>query len=124
MRTYIVQHVKEMMEERERNGQMSNIQLYAESVQKPYLTKTMKEVVASGTYTGPPKYLKQRVAPLEIPMECIRRLADAIDSSFDERLQIEELFKYVEKHQIPFEEGVVEAMYNDATSGRGYVCEA
>jgi hypothetical protein len=83
----------------------------------------MNDVVASGTYTGPPKYLRQRVMPLEIPMECIRRLADAVDSSFDERLQIEELYKFVEARQIPFEEGAVAAMFKEAGTGRGFVSE-
>lgn len=87
------------------------------------MTQSMKDVVARGTYTGPPKYLKQRQMPLEIPIECIRRLADAIDSSFDERLQIEELYKFVEKHQIPFEEGAVAAMFKEAATGRGFVSE-
>lgn len=59
--------------------------------------------------------------PLEIPMECIRRLADSVDSSFDERLQIEELYAYVEKHQIPFENGVVQAMFREVGSGRGFI---
>lgn len=83
----------------------------------------MKDVLASGTYTGPPKYLKQRQMPLEIPMECIRRLADAIDSNFDERIQMEELSKFVQKHQIPFEEGAVAAMFKEAATGRGFLSE-
>jgi hypothetical protein len=40
-------------------------------------------------------------------MECIRRLTDAIDLSFDELIQLEEIVAYVAKHEIPFKEGTV-----------------
>ena len=63
----------------------------------PYLTKSMKEVALSGTYTGPPKYLRQRQMPLEIPMECVRRLADTMDTDLDERVEIDELKEFVAK---------------------------
>jgi len=39
----------------------------------------MKDVALSGSYTGPPKYLKQRDTPMEVPMECVRRLMLALD---------------------------------------------
>jgi len=55
----------------------------------------MKTVGMSGTYTGPPKYLKQRDMPIEIPMECIRRLCDAVDTSYDDRCALWEIADYV-----------------------------
>jgi hypothetical protein len=30
-------------------------------------------------YTGPPKYLNQKDAPLEIPLEVVKRLFEAVD---------------------------------------------
>jgi hypothetical protein len=75
-------------------------------------------------YTGPPKYLRQRDQPLEIPMECIRKLADVIDTSFDERCDMDEIEDYVRRKNIPFEEGVVAKMYEEACSGRGFVSES
>jgi hypothetical protein len=51
----------------------------------------MREMQASGLYSGPPKYLKQRDQPLEIPLDCIRKLADVIDRSFDERCSLQEI---------------------------------
>ena len=83
----------------------------------------MQDYVLDGTYTGAPKYLKQRDQPLEIPIDCIRRLADAVDKSFDERCSLQELLDYVKLKQLPFEEGAVERMFEDAISGRGYITE-
>jgi hypothetical protein len=34
--------------------------MYADKAEKPYKTASMKEIHATGTYNGPPKYLKQR----------------------------------------------------------------
>jgi hypothetical protein len=39
---------------------MSSIKKYAMTAQEPYKTVSMRDVQLSGTYTGPPKYLKQR----------------------------------------------------------------
>jgi len=33
----------------------------------------------AGTYSGPPKYLNQRDAPLEIPIEVVKTLFLAVD---------------------------------------------
>lgn len=66
------------------------------TAQGSYLSLSMKEVATSGTYTGPPKYLRQRDQPLEIPMDCIRNLCDAMDTSFDERVSRQELYLYIE----------------------------
>ena len=56
-------------------------------------------------------------------MECIRRLADSIDSSYNEQLEIEELYAYIKKHKIPFTDDEVRAMFKEAGSGRGFVSE-
>lgn len=46
----------------------------------------MKEL--GQTYSGPPKYLNQRDAPLEIPIEIIKNLFVALDQDMDERVSI------------------------------------
>ena len=83
----------------------------------------MNEVALSGTYTGPPKYLKQRDQPLEIPMDCIRKLCDTMDTTYDQRVSLAELKKFVleNNQKLPFEEGIVEKMFEEAASGRGFV---
>ena len=75
----------------------------------------MNEVALSGTYTGPPKYLKQR--------DCIRKLCDTMDTTYDERVSLAELKKFVleNNQKLPFEEGIVEKMFEEAASGRGFV---
>jgi len=52
-------------------------------------------------------------------MECIRKLCDAVDTSYDDRITTNELKNYVAKLQLPFEEGVCEKMYAEAIAGRG-----
>ena len=74
----------------------------------------MQELMAQGKYNGPPKYLMQRDVPLEIPMECIIRLSDAMDDSMDDRISVEEIQEYVDKLALPFEEGVCQKMFDDA----------
>lgn len=54
----------------------------------------MKDV---NNYTGPPKYLKQRDNPLEIPIDCIRKLCDLIDTTFDERCSLKEIKEFIIK---------------------------
>ena len=44
--------------------------------QAPYLTSSMKDL--GPYYNGPPKYLSQRDAPLEIPVEVVKNLFCAI----------------------------------------------
>lgn len=75
------------------------------------------------SYSGPPKYLKQRDQPLEIPHDCIRRLADAIDTSMDERCDLPEIIDFVKRHEIPFEDDICEKMFLEAASGRGYITD-
>ena len=66
----------------------------------------MKELRESGNFTCPPKYLDQRDSALEIPMECVRRLCDAIDLDYDDKISVEEIRTYVTKHELPFEEDI------------------
>jgi len=49
------------------------------------------------SYNGPPKYLSQRDAPLEIPVECVRNLFDVIDTTMDDRISVEEILMYTER---------------------------
>ena len=84
------------MAKREAGEQLSVIQKYARDAQLPYKSVSMNDVVESGNYTGPPKYLKQRDQPLEIPMDCIRKLCDVIDLDFDERIGQVEIQTYVD----------------------------
>ena len=56
----LLDYVRRMVYERDNTEQISNIARYAEEAEAPYRTLSMKDVAASGTYTGPPKYLKQR----------------------------------------------------------------
>jgi hypothetical protein len=73
----------------------------------------MKEIKESGSYTGPRKYLKQRDQPLEIPMDCVRRLCDAIDKTFDEKISFQEMQAYVEENrtQLPIDDEILHQMF-------------
>jgi hypothetical protein len=79
----------------------------------------MDAIVKQGNYSGPPKYLAQRDVPLEIPMECIRKLSDAMDQTMDDRISVAEIQQYVKKLELPFEQGIEQLMFDDAISGRG-----
>ena len=59
------------------------------------------------TYSGPPKYLNQRDAPLEIPIEVIKNLFAAMDEDMDERISIEELSRYSKKKYLPFDDDII-----------------
>ena len=80
-----------MIQSSEKNEKLSIVQIYARDAQAPFRIKSMKEIANSGMYTGPPKYLSQRDQPMEIPMECIRRLCNQIDTSMDERTDLKEI---------------------------------
>ena len=41
----------------------------------------------------------------------------------DERCDLPEIKSFVEKRQIPFEDGVVEKMFLEAASGRGFITD-
>jgi len=47
-----------------------------------------------------------------------------MDDSMDDRISVEEIQEFVDKHNLPFEEGVCEKMFMDAIEGRGYISEA
>ena len=44
-----------------------------------------------------------------------------MDTDFDEKLSLAELRTYIQTHQLPFEEGILEQMYKDACKGRGFI---
>jgi hypothetical protein len=74
-------------------------------------------------YEGPPKYLNQRDAPLEIPSDVIKAFFRAADVNANERLSIDELFAYAEKHKLPFTKDEITNMFVDATKNRAVVLE-
>jgi hypothetical protein len=47
------------------------------------------------SYAGPPKYLRQRDAPLEIPPEVVRRLFQLMDLDLDDKVSLTELNNYI-----------------------------
>ncbi len=73
------------------------------------------------TYTGPPKYLNQRDAPLEIPIEVIKNLLVAVDQDMDEKVSIEELSIYAKQKHLPFEDNTIVDMFREASQGRAIV---
>lgn len=79
---------------REIMGKMNNIDLTVHRAEAPYKTLQMKDI--KGDYQGPPKYLNQRDAPLEIPLEVVKKLFEAVDADVDDRITLEELQNYVE----------------------------
>ena len=95
----------------------------ASDAQLPYKTLSMKEFAQNGIYSGAPKYLKQRDSLLEIPIDCVRKLCDAIDQDCSDLVQLKHLKKYVEKCELPFDEGIVEKMFEEASQGRGQISE-
>lgn len=56
-------------------------------------------------------------------MECIRKMCDAIDTDYDDRIGEEELRAYILKHELPFEDDIPSKLYNEALTGRGYATE-
>lgn len=76
----------------------------------------MKEIEQD--FIGPTKYLNQRDAPLEIPSDIIKSFFRACDADCDDRLSTDELFRYSEKHQLPFTWDQVNEMFLDAVRGR------
>ena len=120
----IVEKIKLEIAIKENQQKLSLVDKYALEAQKDYLQVSMEELRNSGNFSCPKKYLDQRDTPLEIPMECIRKLCDTVDRDFDDRISIQELKTYIEKKELPFEEGVAEAMFEDAIKGRGYINES
>ena len=59
-------------------------------------------------------------------MDCIRKLCDAMDTSCNEVIELSELRRYCEEHKtrLPIGDEVIEQMFREAASGRGYLSEA
>ena len=63
---------------------MHPINKLALKAQLPYKTLSMKELLLNDNYFGASKYLKQRDSLLDIPIDCVRKLCDAIDKDCGE----------------------------------------
>lgn len=113
----IVDKIRHEMELKENKAKVSVFQDTARRAEEGFLITSMKDL--GDTYTGPPKYLSQRDAPLEIPVECVRNLFDVIDTTMDDRISMEEILMYTERLQLPFDQDLVSQMFSEATSGRG-----
>ena len=74
-------------------------------------------------YEGPPKYLNQRDAPLEIPVDVIKSLFLLMDQDMDDKISMTELLAYVRTSEIPIEEDIVYAMFQDASKNRAIIHE-
>ena len=74
----------------------------------------MNEIQQQG-FNGPPKYLNQRDAPLEIPNDIVKQFFRACDQDFDDRLSLEELYNYCDKHRLPLTQDIVSEMYHEIT---------
>lgn len=81
----------------------------------------MKEL--GGEYTGPPKYLSQRDAPLEIPFEVVKNLFMTMDVDMDDKISMLELNNYVIQQEIAIEPRIVEEMFWEAASKRAITHE-
>lgn len=68
-----------MQEEKDAKAYRSAVQEAARKAQKPFLTMSMKEIINRGDFQGPPKYLNQRDAPLEIPLDIVKAFFRACD---------------------------------------------
>lgn len=107
----IVEHVLKMQEAKEAAGYRSAVQEAALKAQKPFLTMSMKDVQKNGEYSGPPKYLNQRDAPLEIPADIIKSFFRSCDQDCDDRITLEELISYSVRHRLPLEKEIIEEMF-------------
>ena len=79
----------EKIAEKERANKLTPVEAAALRAQAPYLTASMKDL--GPYYQGPPKYLTQRDAPLEIPLEVVKNLFCAMDADIDDRVSLNEL---------------------------------
>ena len=70
------------------------------------------------SYTGPAKYLTQRDAPLEIPIEVIKNLFIAMDQDLDDHVSMKELKDYIKLHELLIDHATAEAMFMDASKVR------
>lgn len=79
----------------------------------------MKDLGAD--YAGPPKYLNQRDAPLEIPFEVVKKLFTAMDEDMDDKVSLLELSNFVVRNEIAITHGVVLEMFKEAASKRAII---
>lgn len=89
--------------------------------QAPYKTLSMSEVT---DYCGPPKYMSQRDAPLEIPIEIVKRLFTVMDQDIDDRVSLQELIAYVEISGAPIDRDTVCDMFDEAAKNRPVIHNA
>ena len=87
--------------------------------QAPYLTASMKDL--GPYYNGPPKYLSQRDAPLEIPVEVVKNLFCAMDQDIDDRVSLDELKQYIYATDVPINASIIDEMFADASKDRAIV---
>ena len=72
-------------------------------------------------YDGPPKYLNQRDAPLEIPYEVIKKLFVTMDEDLDDMITLDEFTRYIKRHELAIPDNVIHDMYKEATSKRSVI---
>lgn len=118
----IVDQVLDKIEEKERANKLTPVEAAALRAQAPYLTTSMKDLGSS--YQGPPKYLSQRDAPLEIPIEVIKNLFCAMDEDIDDKVSLQELKNYIANTGVPIDSTITEEMFVDATKSRPIIHEA
>ena len=70
------------------------------------------------SYTGPVKYMSQRDAPLDIPLEVVKKLFVAMDQDMDDFISVDELLGYVRTNELSIETETVIEMFNHAASYR------
>lgn len=91
----IVDKIRKEVDAKEAAKKISLVDSYALKAQEEFQQISMKELRESGNYSCPPKYLLQRDTPLEVPMECVRKLCDVMDVNYDDRVSLEELKMYI-----------------------------
>ena len=47
-------------------------------------------------------------------MECVRKLCDAIDTDYDDKISEEEIRVYIAKNDLPFEADIPSRLFNEA----------
>ena len=78
----------------------------------------MKNLTPGVDYFGPPKYLSQRDAPLEIPADVVKKLFAAMDLDMDDKISLEERSNYIRVSEVPIPQDLVVAMFDEAASKR------
>lgn len=112
----------DQIEEKERANKLTPVEAASLRAQAPYLTTSMKDL--GDSYRGPPKYLSQRDAPLEIPIEVVKDLFCAMDDDIDDRVSVFELKNYIQKTGVPIEDSIADEMFEDAAKNRPIIHQA